>query len=245
MTKTTALAALAATLTLAATAAATAPVAAAAPLPEVHTGMFRVELEGVQRTSWTHDWTTTEGCDVTVNGSGSETIRFRAKPVTVKATWIGETRVFTRGTKTAALDLAATIARQGREQAGGEICSYGDGDAQPVVPDCGTKRSRLTVDLDYASRRSDLMAIRTDTDVPLGPFRACPSGGVSWPSLLDSHPVTYKPVGAELPIADLFRYGKNIVIARDRAEQDGDGARSTTTIRWTLSFTRLDGRRGA
>lgn len=242
MLKTTTLAALAATLALVAT---PAVAGAAAPLPEVHTGRFRVELKGVQRTSWTRNWTTTEGCDVTATGSGSETVRFRSKPATIKATWIGETRVFTRGTRMAALDLAATIARQGREQVGGEICSYGDGNARPVVPDCGTRRSKLTVDLDYATRRSDLLAIRADNDVPLGPFYHCPSGGVSWPALLDTHPVSAQVVGAELPVADLFRYGKNIVIARDRAVQDGNGEQSTTTIRWELSFTRLDGRRGA
>lgn len=241
MTKTTALAALAATLALAVTAA---PAATAAPLPSVHTGLFKVELEGVQRTSWSRDWTTTEGCDVTVQGNGSETIRFKAKPATIKGTWIDDTRVFTRGRQMASLDLVATIARQGTEQAGGEICSHGDGGPPPPAPDCGTRRSGLTVDLDYARRGSDLMTIRTDNDVPLGPFRTCPSGGVSWPSLLDTHPGSGHLVGAELPVADLFRYGKNIVIARDRAVEDANGERATTSIRWTLSFTRIDRRRG-
>ncbi|MBB4662228.1 hypothetical protein [Conexibacter arvalis] len=209
---------------------------------KVRTGLFKVELEGVQRTTWSTDWSSTEGCDLSVHGSGSETVRFRSKPTTILVTWIGQTRVFTRGRAIGALDLAATITRHGSEQADGEVCSDGDGGGAPAAPDCGTKRSRRTVELGYPVRRSDVIALRTDHNVPLGPFRSCPTGGVSWPSLLDTHPVTGRVVGAALPIADLFRHGKNVVIARDRAVQDSGGDRSTTTIRWTLSFTRLGGK---
>lgn len=244
-TRTTALAALAATMTLALTAAPAA--VAARPLPELHTGTFKVELKGVQETNWTSDWSTTEGCDLSASGSGSETVVFRAKPATIKASWIGDTRVFTRGrgaaTRTAFLDLVATITRDGRQVFDGETCSDGDGGAQPVAPDCGTKRSRLTVELDYAKRRSDLITISPDFNVPLGPFRSCPTGGISFPDILNTHPGTARVVGADLPVADLFKYGKNIVIADDRAVQDTGGDKSTTTIRWTLSFTRLEGRR--
>jgi Ca2+-binding RTX toxin-like protein len=222
-----------------------APAARAAAVPRVRTASFRVELEGVQRTSWTVDRNDTEGCDLWTRGGGSETIRFRSKPTTVTATWMGQTRVFTRGRETASLDLVATIARQGSVESGGEICSDGDGGGETPTTDCGTRRSRRTVELSYPRRGRDLIALRTDHDVPLGPFETCPSGGVSWPSLLDTHPVTTKPVGADLPVADLFRYGKNVVIAKDRVVQDVAGEHATTTIRWTLSFTRVGSRRGA
>ena len=222
-----------------------AAAARTAAVERVRSASFRVELEGVQRTTWTVDRNDTDGCDLWTRGGGSETVRFRSKPTTVTATWIGQTRVFTRGRETASLDLAATIARQGSVQSGGETCSDGDGGGEVPTPDCGTRRSRRTVELTYPRRGRDLIALRTDHNVPLGPFETCPSGGVSWPSLLDAHPVTTKLVGADLPVADLFRYGKNVVIAKDRAVQDVAGERSTTTIRWTLSFTRIGGRRGA
>lgn len=242
-----ALAALAAAMTLALTAA-PAAVAAPRPLPELRTGRFKVELEGVQRTTWTSSWTTTEGCELSASGSGRETVVLRAKPATITATMIGDTRVFTRGRGTRAklgfLDLVATITRHGRQRFDGEICSDGDGGAAPAAPDCGTKRARLTVELDYAARRGDLITIRPDMNVPLGPFRTCPAGGISFPDLFNAHPVTARPVGAQLPMADLFEHGKNIVIAKDRTRESADGEQSTTTIRWTLSFTRLDAGKG-
>jgi len=236
MNRTIAAAALAAALGL----GAAAP-AAATPLPKVHKGTFKVELEGVQRTSWTTEINSTEGCDLSIKGAGGETIRFRSKPTTVQVTWMGPTRVILRGRSVASLDLAATIRRHGRVDSSGEICSDGDGGGMPEAPDCGTRRSRRTVELSWPVRRSDLIAIEPDFNAPLGPFRTCPSGGISWPTLLDRRP-DGRLVGAELPVADLFRHGKNITIARDKVVENQNGEQSTTTIRWTLSFTRVRGR---
>lgn len=235
MRKTTA-AALAAAIALTA-----AGPAAAAPTPRVRKGSFKVELEGLQRTSWTTELSSTAGCDLSISGAGGETIRFRSKPAKLDVTWVGSTRVILRGRSVASLDLAATIRRHGRVDSSGEICSDGDGGGLPPASDCGTRRSRLTVDVSWPVRRSDLIALKPDMNVPLGPFRTCPSGGISWPSLLDQRP-DGRLVGAELPIADLFRHGRNIVIASDRVVQDRGGERSTTSIRWTLSFTRVSGR---
>jgi hypothetical protein len=228
------------TLTRAARTARTAAAhATAAPAERYRSARFRVELVGVQRTRWSVERSSTEGCDLRTSGAGGETVRFRARPTTLSARWIGPTRLLFRGRALATLDLTAAIARQGSLRSGGEECSDGDGGGTPPAPDCGTKKGRMTVDLGWPVRRSDLIAIRPDLDVPFDPFRACPAGGLSWPQLLDSQPGSGRLVGAELPIADLFRHGKNIVIARDRAVTDEAGEKATTTIRWELSFTRL------
>lgn len=230
---------IAAALAAACTLTAAAP-AAAAP-PKVRKGTYKVELEGVQRTSWTTAFSSTEGCGLSISGAGGETVRFRAKPALLQLTAIGSTRVLLRGRRLASLDLVATIRRHGQVDASGEICSDGDGGGAPPASDCGTRRSRLTVDVSWPVRRSDLIAIDPILAAPLGPFTTCPTGGISWPSLLDRRP-DGRLVGAKLPVADLFRHGKNIVIARDRVVQDTGGEQSTTSIRWTLSFTRVRGR---
>jgi hypothetical protein len=222
-------------------AGAKAAASAAAAAPKVRKGTFKVELEGVQRTSWTSELHSTEGCDLSIKGAGGETIRFRSKPTTVAVTWMGPTRVILRGRSVASLDLAATIRRHGNVDSSGEICSDGDGGGVPEAPDCGTRRSRRTVELGWPVRRSDLIAITPDFNAPLGPFRTCPSGGISWPTLLDQRP-DGRLVGVQLPIADLFRHGKNVVIATDKVVEAENGEQSTTTIRWTLSFTRVGGR---
>jgi hypothetical protein len=234
-------AALALLLCLGAVAPASAQPQAAASADKLLKGKFRVELEGVQRTTWATDFHDTNGCDLTMKGSGNETVRFRSKPAVIGVLSYGPTISLSRDREAASLDLNAKITRQGSMETSGEICSYGDGSGEDSPPlDCGTKRSQVTVGLDYVYKRRDFLAIRTDYAVPFGPFQMCPAGGISWPTLLDSHPVTGSEVGGELPVGDLFRHGKNIIVVSDRAVQnDGRGSESVTTIRWTLSFTRI------
>jgi hypothetical protein len=237
-------AALAVLLSLGAAAPTAAQPRAEATAAKLLKGKFRVEIEGVQRTTWETEFHDTDGCDLTMKGSGKETVRFRSNPTVIDVLSYGHTTSLSRRSETASLDLNASITRRGTMNASGEVCSYGDGTGdEPPAPDCGTRRSRISVGLDYVYKRPDFIAIRTDYAVPLDPFETCPAGGISWPTMLDTHPVSGREVGQKLPVRDLFRHGKNIVIANDRAvQQDAYGSKSVTTIRWTLSFTRIDKR---
>ncbi|HEU4657028.1 MAG TPA: hypothetical protein VFR97_05865 [Capillimicrobium sp.] len=220
---------------------AVATVAAAAPAAApARQATFRVALKGVQTTTWETRHVPMFECDVSIQGSGTETVRFRAKPTEVTVDASGGDVSFRQGFHDATIDLRATIARQGAiETTAQRICADGDGTGgpPPPTPDCGTKRSETWVQLRYASR--DVIALQPELAAPLGPFRECPVGGTAWPELL--HDVDGRAVGQRLPVDDLFAHGKHIVIATGREEVSGFDETSTTTIRWELSLTRLGG----
>jgi hypothetical protein len=232
-------------LAVAGAAALSLALAAPAAAEPFRSGKFRVELKGVQTTTWEAHHATQFECDVNIDGSGTEKVRFRSRPAVVSVRRLGRSSaLIMRGRDVATLDLDASITRQGSiETRGGAVCSDGDGGGDaPAAPDCGAKRSRLSVELRYLPGRRQLIGIQPDLAVPLGPFATCPVGGTAWPLLLDRSGATGRPVGARLPVDDLFRHGKNIVIARGREVQEDADDRSTTAIRWELSFTRMGSR---
>jgi hypothetical protein len=214
-----------------------------AKAPFVQQGKFRVQVEGVQKTTWQHQHVKQFDCDSNSAGSGKETVRFRSKPEVVKIFKFGKsTPIVMQGKKgSAILDLRSKITRNGtRTESGGKVCSYGDGTGSaPKPPDCGTKRSTLFADLEYFSGRKDVIGLQQSPVVPLGPFHNCPVGGTAWPSLLDRDVNKSKSIGTRLPARDLFRYGKHIVIGKGREKQVGAEDSSTTTIRWELTIKRL------
>ena len=230
-----------AALALAAGALTAAP--AAAKTPFVQQGKFRVQVEGVQKTTWTHQHAKQFDCDSNSVGSGKETVRFKSKAEVVKIFKFGRsTPIVMQGKRgKAILDLRSKITRNGtRTESGGKVCSYGDGNGTaPKAPDCGTKRSVLFADLDYLSGRKDVIGLQQSLALPLGPFYNCPVGGTSWPSLLDRDVNKSRDIGTKLPARELFRYGKHIVIGKGREKQANAEDSSTTTIRWELTLTRL------
>ena len=204
---------------------------------------YRVEVEGVQTTKWQSKHVSQGGCDSNSEGSGTEVVRFKNKgPVVVTMyAWNRSTPMFLKGRRTAEFDLDSRIARQGSlKHWGGQVCSYGDGTGSdtPPAPDCGVKRSDdMSVELRYA-HRSNLLMLEQSLVPPYGPFYHCPSGGVSWPSLLD-HRTGGKEVGRRLPPRDLLRYGKNVVVVAAKETRTTAESTYETTIRYTLSLTRL------
>jgi hypothetical protein len=211
-------------------------------------GKFKVELEGVQRTTWESHHTQQFECDSSSDGTGRETVRFRSKPAVVAVAAIGaSTPIILQNRKTAILDLRSKITRQGDlNDYGGKICSYGDGtDATPPAPDCGTKSSTLYAELAYDSQRRGFIGLEQSLAVPLGPFLNCPVDGTAWPTLLDRNIATSRMIGQRLPVRGLFKHGKNIVIARGREVVSTGETTSTTTIRWTLSLTRIGNEKGS
>jgi len=242
LTRTVALATTALSLVLA------GPAAADAASARFQTGKFRVELEGVQRTTWETHHVKQFDCDVNIDGHGTETVRFRSRPAVLTVGSFGaSTPVLMIGRKPAILDLRSRITRKGvLDTSGGTVCSDGDGTGgAPPPPDCGTRHSTLFAELTYDSRRPGVIGLEQAHAMPLGPFHNCPSGGTSWPRLFDHHVDTSRMIGQRLPARELFRHGKNIVIARGREQQSTAEGRSTTTIRWTLSLTRITTERKA
>lgn len=220
---------------------AAAPSLASAAPTDARSGRFRVELEGVQRTTWETRHAPQFACDVAIEGSGTETVAFRSPPTIVDVSAFGRTVVLRRGRGPATIDLAATITRRGElTETGGEICSDGDGTGgQPQAPDCGRRRSQLAVDLRHSGGRRALVTVEPSLAAPLDTFAACPEGGTSWPSLL-TRDDRGRAIGQRLPAADLFEHGKSIVVARGRETYLDLDTTATTTIRWALSFTRID-----
>jgi hypothetical protein len=214
---------------------------AAAAKPHYVTGTFRVELEGVQKTTWEHKHEKQFECDSNSVGQGTETVRFRAKPVTAKISRFGSSAPLIQQGSHQGADLAlrSKITRQGTlEDRGAEVCADGDGTGDtPPPPDCGTKSATLWANLDYASGRRDVIALDQSDPTPIGVFHNCPVGGTAFPLLLDR--VEGAQIGRRLPARDLFSHGKHILIAQGREVSDTGEDRSTTTVRWTLSVTRV------
>lgn len=211
-------------------------------------GKFKVELEGVQRTTWETHHTMQFECDSNSDGMGRETVRFRSKPAVVSVAAFGaSTPIILQKRRSAILDLRSKITRQGElTNYGGKICAYGDGTgATAPAHDCGAKSSTLYAELAYDGQRRGFIGLEQSLAVPLGPFLNCPVGGTAWPTLLDRNIATSRMIGQRLPVRDLFKHGKNIVIARGREVVSTGETTSTTTIRWTLSLTRVGKRKGS
>lgn len=203
---------------------------------------FTVHVEGVQRTAWEHHHLSEGGCDVSIDGSGSETVRFRSGKLRVRAyaTPAGVQLSGLRGEPL--LRLSGTVTRQGAELVGpGEVCSFGDGTGEPapVPADCGRRPVRSTAAIGFAVRPSDLVMLVPGVDLPSDPFANCPTGASEqYPQLL-AYDDAGRRIGRRLPVRDLFDYGQHVVIARGERTQRGGERFATTSIRWTATFTRL------
>lgn len=229
--------------TLAATAVLALGASTAAAAAPVQMAQFTVRVEGVQRTSWEHHHISEGGCDVPIDGSGSETFRFRSGTLraTVYRTASGLQLSGPRGEPV--LKLKGTVERQGRVNVGpGEICSYGDGTDEPPAPlpsDCGTRPVRSTAAIGFGVRPGDLVVLVPGIDLPRDPYANCPTGAAEqYPQLLAFDDAA-KQIGRRLPARDLFAYGQHVVVGRGTRTQRGGERFSTTSIRWTATFTRL------
>ncbi len=216
--------------------------AAAAPAP-VQMAQFTVQVEGVQRTSWEHHHISEGGCDVPIDGSGSETIRFRSGTLRVTAYRTASGLQLSGPRGEPALKLKGTVSRQGRVDVGpGEVCSYGDGTGEapaPLPSDCGTRAVRSTAAIGFGVRPGDLVVLVPGVGLPRDPFANCPTGASEqYPQLLARDDAA-KQIGRRLPARDLFAYGQHVVVGRGSRTQRGGERFSTTAIRWTATFTRV------
>ena len=230
-----------AVLTAAALALAVAAPAGAAT--GVRTAELTVQLEGVQKTTWEKHHLAEGGCDVPIDGSGSETYRFRSAKLRVRAYWTSAGVVLSGLEGEPLLRLSGSVQRQGTIVVGpGEICSYGDGSGEapaPVPSDCGTRKLGSSAAIGFAGRPDDLVIIAPGLDLPRDPFVNCPTGASEqFPNLLAFDDAS-RHIGRRLPARDLFRYGQNVVVARGTRTSKGADTTSSTSIRWTATFTRV------
>ena len=209
---------------------------------------FDVRLKGVQTTSWEKHHIAEGECDVPIDGSGSETYRFRtSKPLRVRAIRTGAGVFLTARDRTAKLRLTGALRRVGRMEVGeGAPCAEGDGTGYPTPnpPDCGTKKARTTVEIGFLSSRRPDWLVLSEGD-GYDPFDNCPTGSPDQFPQLMAWDGQDRRIGQSLPAEDLFRYGKSIVIARGSKTQRVPEASAQTDITWTASFTRVRDQRKA
>ncbi len=228
-------------LALALVVAAPAGVASAASTG-VRAAELTVQLEGVQRTTWEKHHFSEGGCDVAIDGSGSEAYRFRSPKLRVHAykTPAGVALVGAKGEPCAQSDIwpgdvvTCTPGSAVRVDLGD-----GAGEAtQPAPPDCGTRQVAGTAAIGFGGRADDLVIIAPGLDEPKDPFVNCPTGTRDqFPNLLTRSDAGQ--IGRRLPARDLFRYGQNIVVARGTRSYRDSETSVSTSIRWTATFTRV------
>jgi hypothetical protein len=228
-------------LPVAALAALAVPTAAhATQMPKL--AWFDVEVDGTMTSSWSTHHTAGEGCDVTIDGSGSETDRFKTrKPVRIEAIWGASGLTFLSKKGRPTIPMTVKIKREGTLTATGtQACSSGDGTGGgPVAaPDCGTKRFSDTVELDDAER---LVSLTVPDDRDRDPFANCPAGTFGWPLVEDDD--QGRRIGDKLPPAVLFHHGKTVIIKDVRRSAPAENGGATGRIRWTLSFTKVKAHR--
>jgi hypothetical protein len=209
----------------------------------VRTAELTIQLEGVQKTTWEKHHSSEGGCDVPIDGSGSETYRFRSAKLRVRAYWTSSGVVLSGLKGEPLLRLSGSVQRHGTIVVGpGEVCSYGDGTGEapiPVPPDCGTRRITSTAAIGFAGKPDDLVIIAPGLDAPTDPFANCPIGASEqFPNLLAFDDAS-RHIGRRLPARDVFRYGQNLVVARGTRTSRGGDTTASTSIRWTATFTRV------
>jgi hypothetical protein len=239
---------------LAAAAALTAACGAtaqAAPTIKIQNARFKIVVQGVQTTVWTHKHTKAFDCDTDSQGSGTEVVRFKTAPTIVDVMQVDKyAPMLTVKNKYKGFYAPAKITRRGTYTTGnGKICSYGDGTGGGTptpAPDCGTKRSGFFFDLDYVSGQAGKLRIERDSMVPpVGPFRNCPVGGVAWPDIMEFSSGS-KFIGGKLPYSELFNKRHGQIGARAAGKDTTKTAddQSETTIDWNVLLTRVKTRAG-
>jgi hypothetical protein len=236
---------------LAALCVAAAPAVARAESPKPvfpKLATFDVQLEGVQKSSWEYRHTQQHGCDSNAHDYGRESYRFRSRKLRVQAQLHDGRVFFTTERGPATLSVRGTVKREAElNHSSIQDCAIGGagvGGEQPQPDlDCGARRVKQKVTLDYSALYEDFVVIDDGLWDARSPFANCPTGGYAFPRLL-TQDSEGEQIGQKLPAEDLFRHGKSIVIARgvNRSPRPDAEQWHYASIRWTASFTRVRGR---
>ena len=220
--------------------------AAPAAAEESKLATFDVQLKGVQQSSWEYHHAAQHGCDTNSDDYGRETYRFKSRKKRLQAFWDGSRVFFATKRGPVSLSVSGKVVREAElNHSPGGTCNIGGGGAgQPQTAlDCGTRRVRQKVTIDYSALLEDFVVIDDGLWDARSPFTNCPAGSFQFPRLLTLD-TDGDPIGQELPAEDLFRHGKSIVIARGVNKSRVPGAEQSyhASIRWSASFTRVRGR---
>jgi hypothetical protein len=237
------------TLALCLTALACSPAAAQQPDYDIKKAAFKVTVDGVQNTKWTYDHKGLGGCDTDANGQGSEKVRFTSSPTKIRAmtmkTLSAPVLSKFKGYGAPVVKLRGKITRQGAMQTADVDTGCGGGvPGGPIPRDCGTKSFRgVKLPLDYRLRAKPEDQLAIEPSFVDDPFKNCPSGGYSFPTLVNQMGDQY--MNTELPRGELMdkSIGKIIVVARGRQADKTAESTYETTIKWVLTFKRLGGKR--
>jgi hypothetical protein len=205
---------------------------------------FKVEVKGVQTTSWSIDRTTPGPCGGHAQGSGSERMTFKtARPVRTTVSLSQGLLTFTFGRSTS-LTAQGVANRQGStsntpnpgECAGG---GTGGGPAQPT-PDCGRRSGPIDLEIAKSYRRRDWIVLTNGPLSPLTIYKHCPIGGAAWPDVIETD-TAGRPIEAPMPVRDLFNPAlrKHLTIGRGSQSVNASGQKATTSVRWEITFTRI------
>jgi hypothetical protein len=227
--------------------------ATATAAPTVDTQTFRVEVKGVQTTTWEYDVAGGGLCNPSESGEGTEVVRFAtARPQALKATRLGPTYVHFGSRKvredltagTVGVPARAKVTRHAMSVEGSLApgCVDPDGSAT-LPPDCGTKRASVDLMLAYepgAGRRPGSVVLRNHIiPSPAELFRNCGANGVHFPTLLD-YQTGGRPIASVWPVDEVFDRGtgKTILIGRGSNVSQDATSKQVTTIRWEATFRR-------
>ena len=232
-------------------------VAAALPAPAgavssgngYQSARFKIEIKGVQDTIYKRTHAAENSCDINDFSTSRERLSFRSvKPVVVFASYMrGETNPrFFRTGRQLGIPTVATVERSFTpaiaqpavpcEDNGGPDDGY-----HPTPPDCGTKVVKpWVVNLQYALRKKNGLLLSAEGGED--PFENCPGTSPMFPILqVEGSGHKGKYITADLSPDELFdpEFEKWISVAEGTAKNSGKDWRTTTTVRWEVSFTRL------
>ena len=215
-------------------------------------GVFRVNVKGVQLNRWSKDTSPRSECDVWSRGSGFERVRFHTPVRRMRVVAFGSKRANTAIFKS--LPVRGKVTRKGKLNHGSseslpEHCfADGGGDPPPPPParDCGTKAIRNGKLAPFAlNGKLSLDLTRTNHTSPL--FRNCDWVGRVWPSLLTRRQngsvitTDFSPRWVYNPRFNrrTGAWSKVIMIARGTNIVRGFGTWYKTSVRWTITMKRL------
>jgi hypothetical protein len=220
------------------------PAAAQAAKP-LETQRFKVSVKGVQTTAWSYDVPGGGLCRPSGSGEGTEVVRFAtAKPQTIVATRYSPTYVLFGGAEDPdELVARAKVTRHMTTVSGplDPTCVDARGGGEIGTPDCGAKHASLSLVLSYESfGRPRGLKLRSNPVSSPDPFLRCPTGGVSFPTLLE-RTTNGRSIASDWPVREVMdrRVGKTIVIGRGRMVAEDATSRKATTIRWEVTLRRL------
>jgi hypothetical protein len=208
---------------------------------------FRVEIKGTQQARLIDTHAASGECDVSDFSTGTEKLTFRtAKPVIITAFDSPggglDPEIFAG--RRLGIPTVATLERSFAPKIIGPAdpaCAQNGGEATGSGSDCGRRRLRLPIILQYGEEAKDGLEISSGLSEETL-YQRCPAPAPteSFPFLLAKEKAG-RPIVATLPPKDLFdpRFKQWISIADGTGETISEEEWHETKLHWEVSFTRI------